>query len=97
MGTGCESVQRRQTAYGKIEVVGRWKGGRTGIFREGTGYSGTARGEKGEAAVGAFDGYAPLVAAIVRFFQTREAPVSPAETIELFAFMDCAPSGPPRT
>ena len=34
MGIGCESVERRTTADGLIEVAGRWKGGRTGIFRE---------------------------------------------------------------
>jgi hypothetical protein len=90
MGTGCETVRRGTTADGKIEVVGTWKGGRTGTFREAGTYGGKAFGEKGEAAVGAFDGYAPLVAEIVKFFQTRVAPVSPEETIELFAFMEAA-------
>ena len=90
MGTGCETVERRKTADGKIEVVGKWKGGRTGIFREGPGYSGKAVGEMGEAAVGSFDGYGPLVAEIVKFFQTKQPPVSSAETIELFAFMEAA-------
>ena len=90
MGTGCESVKRGQTEDGKIEVTGTWKGGRTGIFREGKGYSGTAKGEKGEAAVGNFDGYQPLVAEVVKFFQTKNPPVSPEETIELFAFMEAA-------
>jgi predicted dehydrogenase len=90
MGTGCESVERRKTAEGKIEVIGRWKGGRTGSFREDSKYSGFARGEKGEAPVGSFDGYAPLVVEIVKFFQTRQPPVPAAETIELFAFMEAA-------
>ncbi len=90
MGRGCESVTRGTTADGKIEVTGIWKGGRTGIFRESDGYSGTARGEKGEAAVGSFDGYEPLVAEIVKFFQTKQAPVDAGETIELFAFMEAA-------
>jgi predicted dehydrogenase len=90
MGMGCESVKRGTTEDGKIEVTGTWKGGRTGIFREGEGYSGTARGEKGEAAVGAFDGYEPLVAEIVKFFQTKQPPVTAEETIELFAFMEAA-------
>lgn len=90
MGMGCETVQRRSTSDGKIEVIGKWKGGRTGVFREGSGYSGKAVGEKGESAIGAFDGYAPLVAEIVKFFQTRQPPVSSAETIELFAFMEAA-------
>ncbi len=90
MGTGCESVERRLTADGKIEVIGHWKGGRTGIFRESDGYSGKAIGEKGEAAVGNFDGYAPLVVEIVKFFQTGKSPVMAAESIELFAFMEAA-------
>ena len=90
MGTGCESVQRRTTTDGLIEVVGTWKGGRTGIFRESKEYGGVARGEKGEAPVGAYDGYAPLVAEIVKFFQTHRPPVPAAETIELFAFMEAA-------
>jgi hypothetical protein len=41
-------------------------------------------------AVGSFDGYAPLVTEIVKFFQTGMAPVKPEETIELFAFMEAA-------
>ena len=90
MGTGCESVERRTTADGKIEVVGQWKGGRQGIFRESNTYGGTAQGEKGEAPLGAFDGYAPLVVEIVKFFQTKKSPVDIAETKELFAFMEAA-------
>jgi hypothetical protein len=90
MGTGCETVERRTTADGKIEVIGKWKGGRTGSFREDSKYGGKAIGEKGEAPVGAFDGYAPLVVEIVKFFQTQKSPVPAAETIELFAFMEAA-------
>ena len=90
MGTGCESVKRGTTADGKIEVTGTWSGGRTGTFREGKGYTGIAKGEKGESPVGAYDSYAPLVAEIVKFFQTGVAPVPAEETIELFAFMEAA-------
>ena len=90
MGTGCETVTRRQTPEGLIEVEGTWSGGRTGIFREGKGYSGHAKGEKGEAPIGNFEGYEPLVAEIITFFQTKQAPVPPEETIELFAFMEAA-------
>ncbi len=90
MGIGCETVERRKTAEGKIEVVGQWKGGRTGTFREDSKYGGKAMGEKGESPVGAFDGYTPLVVEIVKFFQTKQPPVSAAETIELFAFMEAA-------
>lgn len=90
MGTGCQSVQRGTTADGKIEVVGTWDKGRKGVFREDKGYRGLAKGSKGEMDVGAFDGYEPLVAAIMQFFQTGIAPVRPAETIEMFAFMEAA-------
>ena len=91
MGTGCQSVIRRTTSEGLIEVEGTWEGGRIGIFREGKGYSGVARNSKGEEAlVGAYDGYAPLVAEVIKFFQTNQPPVSAAETIELFAFMEAA-------
>ncbi len=90
MGRGCESVRRGKTADGKIEVVGTWKGGRTGTFREIEGYRGQAHGTQGSADVGAFDGYAPLVAEAVKFFQTGIAPVALDETLELFAFMEAA-------
>lgn len=90
MGTGCESVKRGTTIDGMIEVTGTWKGGRTGIFREGKGYSGTAKGEKGESEIGKFDGYQPLVAEVVKFFLSKSPPVSAEETIELFAFMEAA-------
>ena len=90
MGTGCESVQRRTTADGLIEVAGTWTGGRTGIFRESKTYGGVARGEKGEAPAGVFDGYTPLLVEIVKFFQTRQPPVSATESLEIYAFMEAA-------
>jgi hypothetical protein len=90
LGPGCESVRRGTNAAGGIEVAGKWKDGRTGTFSEGKGYSGTARGTRGEMAVGAYDGYAPLVAEIVKFFQTGVAPVAPEETIQILAFMEAA-------
>jgi len=91
MGTGCESVKRGTTGDGLIEVTGTWHGGRIGIYRENPKtYGGTAKGEKGESEVGAYDGYHPLVAEIIRFFRTGVAPVAPDETIELFAFMEAA-------
>ena len=90
MGTGCQSVVRGKTADGKIEVKGVWKDGREGIFREGSGYQGKAIGDKGESPVGSYDGYDPLVFAIVKFFHTGVAPVSPDETLEIYAFMEAA-------
>jgi predicted dehydrogenase len=94
MGTGCESVRRGTWTNGMVEVRGTWSGGRTGIYREDKGkvyaqsYHGTAKGEKGEAKVGSFDGYAPLAVEIMKFFQTGTAPVRAEETLEIIAFMD---------
>jgi hypothetical protein len=90
LGTGCQSVKRVTTPDGKIEVTGTWSGGRIGILRESHDFRGKAKGEKGEAPVGSFDGYGPLVAEIMQFFKTRIAPVKPEETIEIFAFMEAA-------
>ena len=89
MGTGCKTVQRTNTPTGKIEVIGDWGGGREGIFAEGN-FHGFARGKKGEAAAGSFDGYVPLVEEIMKFFQTKVAPVKPEETVEIYAFMEAA-------
>ncbi|WP_010585088.1 Gfo/Idh/MocA family oxidoreductase [Schlesneria paludicola] len=90
MGTGCQSVVRGKTPDGKIEVTGQWGNGRVGIYREGSGYQGKAIGEKGEAPAGSYDGYDPLVLEIVKFFRTGQVPVSPEETLEIYAFMEAA-------
>jgi hypothetical protein len=90
MGTGCESVQRLTAEDGSIEVIGTWQGGRKGIYRQKKGYGGLARGEKGEAKVGSFDGYAPMLVEVIKFFQTGVPPVDQKETIEIFAFMEGA-------
>src|SRR2546423_12266954 len=49
MGTGCQTVQRGKTPEGRIEVIGTWKDGRKGVFREEEQFHGLVRGEKGEA------------------------------------------------
>ena len=90
MGTGCQSVKRGTTVDGKITVTGTWVGGRTGTFTEAKGYGGKAIGEKGEAAIGTYDGYDPLLYSIVHFFRTGVAPVSSEETLEIYAFMEAA-------
>ncbi len=90
MGPGCVSVQRGTTKDGKIEVTGTWKDGRIGIFREGKGYGGTAKCDTGEHPVGGYDGYAPLVAAVIKFFKSSKSPVTSRETLEIYAFMQAA-------
>ena len=90
MGPGCVSVKRGTTDDGKIMVTGKWKDGRIGIFREGKGYGGTAKCASGEHPVGAYDGYAPLVEAVIRFFKSGKSPVAARETLEIYAFMQAA-------
>jgi predicted dehydrogenase len=93
MGTGCESVSRTSTPDFDV-AVGTWSGGRIGTFRgirKGQGgYGGTVFGEKGKVTLDQYGGYAPLVEAIVHFFRTGEAPVTEAETLEIYAFMEAA-------
>lgn len=90
MGTGCRTVRRGTTQAGRIEVTGDWGRGRNGVFREETGFHGSAKGNRGEMPVGSWDGYVPLVEVITKFFQSGRSPVKPEETIEIFAFMEAA-------
>jgi len=79
-----------KTKVNRITVTGTWSGGRTGTFTEAKGYGGKAVGDKGEAAIGTYDGYDPLLFSAVHFFRTGVAPVSPDETLEIYAFMEAA-------
>ncbi len=93
MGTGCKSVRRTQSTGTDDVVVGQWEGGRVGTFhgtRSKGGYGGKATGTKGTLDVGAYDGYRPLVVAIVNFFRSGIAPVKEDETLEIYAFMEAA-------
>ena len=95
LGTGCESVKYSSWTNG-VEVTATWNGGRSGMFRQekakvySQNFHGIAKGEKGEAKIGSFDGYGPLAVEIMKFFQSGVAPVKPEETIEIAAFMTAA-------
>lgn len=93
MGKDVVSVVRTQTDSTDV-VVGTWADGRIGTFRGlrsgKAGYGGTAFGSTAQAAVGSYDGYAPLVSEITKFFRTRETPIEPAETLAIYAFMEAA-------
>jgi len=93
MGPGVQTVTRSQTDDFEL-VTGVWNNGRIGTFRGirsgKAGYGGTAFGSKNLGPVGSYDGYAPLVLEIARFFHTREVPIAPAETIDIYAFMEAA-------
>jgi hypothetical protein len=93
MGPGCESVARSKGPVHDVST-GVWKDGRVGTF---TGIV------KGKAAFGAVvygsqsilhmdnaGGYQPLCLEIARFFRSGKPPVTPAETLEIFTFMEAA-------
>jgi len=93
LGAGCESVVRT-TSEDTDVITGTWAGGRLGTLvalRKGPiSYKVIVFGSKGTAEQKGSGDYAPLVQEIIKFFQTRIAPVSPEETIEIFAFMEAA-------
>lgn len=92
MGPGCEQVRRVKT-NGTDLVVGTWKDGRIGTFRDLHGGKPAAPvvivGTAG-ASTAQSSGYAPLLNEIVQFFKTGKPPVSAEETIEIYAFMSAA-------
>jgi hypothetical protein len=94
MGPGCEEVRRIEGKDQDI-IVGRWKDGRTGtvIAMRGPGSSGALvirPKQVMQSEPGKGGGYSGLLGEIVKFFQTKVPPVSNAETVEIFAFMDAA-------
>lgn len=93
MGPGCVSVTRAATD-GTDHLTGVWSDGRIGTFRGlrrgKSGYGVTAFGSQGIVTVGRSGGYEQLCQQIAVFFQTGKPPVSPEETLEIFAFMEAA-------
>lgn len=94
LGPGCETVVCTSTPDTDV-VSGVWSGGRVGTLhalrRGAMPHKVVVFGTKAVAEQKAGnDSYAPLVAEIMKFFQTGVAPVSPEETLEIFAFMEAA-------
>jgi len=94
MGPGCEEVTRTFTNGADITTC-RWKDGRIGTMRVNRPYSEfgvvTFREKEVErSAPNPEPGYPGLMRAVVGFFQTGKPPVTPEETLEIFAFMDAA-------
>jgi len=93
LGPGCESVVRTATENTDV-VTGVWSDGRVGTLRglrnAATPHQVIVFGTKAVAHQEGGGNYAPLVAKVMEFFTTRIVPVSPRETIEIFAFMEAA-------
>ncbi len=93
MGTGCETVVRTSTEDTDV-VTGVWKGGKVGTLcglrNAVEPYRVTVFGSKAVLDQKPGGDYTPFLREVMKFFQTGIAPVSPEETIELFAFMEAA-------
>lgn len=94
MGPGCESVSMH-VEQGSDVLVGKWSDGRLGTIRLQRPYGpfgAVVFTDKEAKQSQATDdvGYAPLITKVVEFFRTRRAPVTEAETMEIFEFMDAA-------
>lgn len=93
MGTGCETVTRVATKDTDV-VTGVWSDGRVGTLRglrnASTPHKVIVFGTKAVAEQKGGGDYGPLLREIMNFFQSGKAPVSPTETIEMFAFMEAA-------
>jgi len=98
MGPGCEEVSRMAGGdfnSGSDIIAGRWKDGRIGTIRAIRPYADYGAvvfrpKQVLESPPHVPYSYAPLVRAIVTFFQTRKPPVPNEETLEIYAFMDAA-------
>lgn len=93
LGTGCKQVQRVYTKDTDI-VIGTWNDNRLGTFR-GTrigphDYGGIVFSEKAVIPISPAKGFSSLMKEIIHFFQTGISPVTPAETLEIYAFMEAA-------
>ncbi|MGC8737611.1 MAG: Gfo/Idh/MocA family protein [Candidatus Hydrogenedens sp.] len=93
MGRGCETVSRVSTADTDV-VTGVWKDGRVGILvglRKGPlPHQVIAFGENGTAYQEEGGDYAELAQEVIKFFKSGVPPITPKETIEIFAFLESA-------
>lgn len=93
MGPGCRSVTRVKTPVHDL-VTGTWNDGRVGVYRgllQGDKpYGLTIHGEQNTVNLVEEPSYEALCVEIGRFFKTGAPPVSAAETLEIYAFMEAA-------
>ncbi len=96
MGPGCETVTRTTTPAESV-VTGLWRGGRTGTLHA---LHRLPMHSKAYKLV-RFDGeevfeqktqgdYTPMLREIIKFFETKTSPVSAAQTLEIYGFLQAA-------
>jgi hypothetical protein len=93
MGKGCKQVSR-VSLEGTDVALGTWSDGRVGEFRgirDGKAdYGFVVFGQQAIEQGGKYDGYAPLVDRVAKFFKGEYAGVDVDESIEMFTFMEAA-------
>lgn len=96
MGPGCETVTRTTTPAESV-VTGLWSGSRTGTLHA---LHRLPMHSKAYKLV-RFDGeevfeqktqgdYTPMLREIIKFFETKSAPISAAQTLEIYGFLQAA-------
>lgn len=93
LGPGCDMVSRTSTENTDV-VTGIWADGRVGnlhAIRNGkTPHGVMVFGTKEVLIQNRGGNYAPLIGEVVKFLRTGDSPVSPHETLEIYAFMEAA-------
>lgn len=93
MGGGCISVTRTTTPSESI-VTGLWSGDRVGtlnaIHEGAKTYKLIRFGDEQVFEQKSAGDYTPMLREIIKFFQTKQAPISPKQTLEIYAFMEAA-------
>lgn len=96
MGSGCLSVERTSTPDSSV-VTGTWEGGRLGTLHalhtlpmNSPNYKLIRFGQETITEQKSQGDYTPLLREIVKFFQTRQPPLTARQTLEIYAFMEAA-------
>ncbi len=96
MGSGCQSVSRTSTPDTSV-VTGVWIGGRLGTMHAlhtlpmgSTDYKLIRFGQEVITEQKNQGDYTPMLREIVKFFQTKQPPVSAKQTLEIYAFLEAA-------
>ena len=93
MGPGCRTVTRTHTEDCDI-LTGTWADGRVATYRgtrRGKGdFGATVFGKAGIVSTAPYDGYAPMLGEVGKFFRTGVSPVSAEEMLEVIAVIEAA-------
>jgi hypothetical protein len=96
MGTGCQTVTRTTTPAASV-VTGTWNDNRCGTLHalhqlpmHSNAYK-LVRFDGTEVFEQKAQGdYTPMLREVIKFFETKTAPVSPAQTLEIYGFLQAA-------